>query len=301
MTTIGIIGAGAVAHAVATALITTGLADTLLLASRTRARAEALAADVADHSAAVRQPTHVQATDVATLTQDCEATVVALRETFTNTHTANIRMAGLRAHADAVAELSVDFSSYAGALVVVTNPVDVLTRLLSTLAGNARVYGVGSALDTARYRSYLATHHDVPVSAVDGHVIGEHGDAAVICASSTRIHGHPITVNIDAARHWLRDRPRLITSRGDRVRSGAAGTVVSALQKILGHRDGLEELSTPTRYGCLGVPLRFQHGHAQLAMPTLDTDEHQAFLHAQHVVEAAYQHLSKPFAQESIA
>ncbi|MEU3342636.1 hypothetical protein [Streptomyces sp. NPDC006668] len=58
-------------------------------------------------------------------------------------------------------------------------------------------YGIGSATDTARYRTALAAHHRVPVDAVHGYVIGEHGDGAVICASATTIHGAPCTVPLD--------------------------------------------------------------------------------------------------------
>mgnify|MGYP003948887359 CR=1 FL=1 len=64
----------------------------------------------------------------------------------------------------------------------------------------ARVYGIGSSTDSARYRLALAIHHRVPVAAVRGWVIGEHGDGAVICASTTTVNGRAADVPLKYVR-----------------------------------------------------------------------------------------------------
>src|SRR5437764_7156978 len=64
-------------------------------------------------------------------------------------------------------------------LVVVSNPVDVLTYLAVHRAGLSwqRVLGLGTQLDTARFRSYLARRLQAPATQVQAMILGEHGDS----------------------------------------------------------------------------------------------------------------------------
>src|SRR5579864_4135049 len=66
-------------------------------------------------------------------------------------------------------------------LVVVSNPVDVLTYLAVQRSGLPwqRVIGLGTQLDTARFRSYLARRLKVPATQVNAIILGEHGDSMV--------------------------------------------------------------------------------------------------------------------------
>jgi L-lactate dehydrogenase len=79
-------------------------------------------------------------------------------------------------------------------LVVVSNPVDVLTYLAVQRAGLAwqRVLGLGTQLDTARFRGYLAKALQVPASQVQALILGEHGDSMVPVWSSATVAGLPI-------------------------------------------------------------------------------------------------------------
>ena len=78
-------------------------------------------------------------------------------------------------------------------LVVVSNPVDVLTYLAVQRAGLPwqRVIGLGTQLDTVRFRSYLARRLRVPASQVSAMILGEHGDSMVPVWSSVTIAGLP--------------------------------------------------------------------------------------------------------------
>jgi L-lactate dehydrogenase len=78
-------------------------------------------------------------------------------------------------------------------LVVVSNPVDVLTYLAVHRAGLPwqRVVGLGTQLDTVRFRSYLARRLRVPASQVSAMILGEHGDSMVPVWSSVTIAGLP--------------------------------------------------------------------------------------------------------------
>jgi L-lactate dehydrogenase len=79
-------------------------------------------------------------------------------------------------------------------LVVVSNPVDVLTYLAVARSGLPwqRVIGLGTQLDTARFRSYLARRLQVPPTQVQALILGEHGDSMVPIWSSATVAGLPL-------------------------------------------------------------------------------------------------------------
>jgi L-lactate dehydrogenase len=268
MTTIGIVGAGAVGQAIAIAVSAARFGDELVVTSRTFNQAAALAADVQDQCTALASHSRIRAGATSEL-YVCDAVIIAVRAPFHNTHIRDVRMGGICANAALIAELGRALSGYDGKVLVVTNPVDIMSRLLAEVSANRQVYGIGSALDSARYRAILAEYFTVPVTTVAGHVIGEHGDDAVVCASSTTIDGQPIDITLDSIFAQLHARPGMIRHGIGRVRAGAAGVTVSALHKILGLADGIEELSTAYEGGWLGVPIQFTNGQSTLAMPTL--------------------------------
>src|SRR5438876_9208088 len=79
-------------------------------------------------------------------------------------------------------------------LVVVSNPVDILTQLAVQRSGLPwqRVLGLGTQLDTARFRSYLARRLQVPPTQVQALILGEHGDSMVPIWSSATVAGLPL-------------------------------------------------------------------------------------------------------------
>ena len=81
-----------------------------------------------------------------------------------------------------------------GVLVLVSNPVDVLTHLTHkrTSWKRGRVIGSGTVLDSARFRYLLSKHCNVDVHNVHAYVLGEHGDSQVAAWSMTHIAGMPI-------------------------------------------------------------------------------------------------------------
>ena len=78
-------------------------------------------------------------------------------------------------------------------IMVVSNPVDVLTYVAQRRAGWARgrVIGSGTVLDSARLRYLLSQHCDVDVHNVHAYVLGEHGDSEFAAWSMTHIAGMP--------------------------------------------------------------------------------------------------------------
>jgi L-lactate dehydrogenase len=82
-------------------------------------------------------------------------------------------------------------------VIVVSNPVDVLTYLAVKRLPLPwqRVIGLGTQLDTARFRSYLARRLQVPATQVEALILGEHGDSMVPIWSSATVAGL-------ALQHW---------------------------------------------------------------------------------------------------
>lgn len=76
-------------------------------------------------------------------------------------------------------------------LLVVTNPVDILTYVTLKLSGlpKHRVIGSGTVLDTARFRYMLADYAGVDARNIHAYVLGEHGDTEVLTWSLTNIAG----------------------------------------------------------------------------------------------------------------
>src|SRR6516225_12500491 len=79
-------------------------------------------------------------------------------------------------------------------LIVVSNPVDVLTYLAVQRSGLPwqRVLGLGTVLDTVRFRSYLARSLQVPPTQVQAIILGEHGDSMVPVWSGATVAGLPM-------------------------------------------------------------------------------------------------------------
>ncbi|MFM7113046.1 MAG: malate dehydrogenase, partial [Planctomycetota bacterium] len=79
-------------------------------------------------------------------------------------------------------------------LVVVSNPVDILTHLAVEKSGLdwRRVIGLGTQLDTARLNSHLARRLNLPATQVKALLLGEHGDSMVPIWSSATVAGLPL-------------------------------------------------------------------------------------------------------------
>lgn len=76
-------------------------------------------------------------------------------------------------------------------ILVVSNPVDILTHLTvqSGLVPPQQVLGLGTVLDTARFRSLIADHFNVGAADVKALILGEHGDSMVPMWSTATING----------------------------------------------------------------------------------------------------------------
>ncbi len=85
-------------------------------------------------------------------------------------------------------------------LIIVTNPLDVMTHLAAKITGfpKARVFGMAGVLDTARMQYFIAEKLEMVPSRVEAIVLGGHGDLMVPVSSQTRVEQRPIQEKIQA-------------------------------------------------------------------------------------------------------
>ena len=91
-----------------------------------------------------------------------------------------------------------------GILLVVSNPVDVLTYVAAKLSGftENRVMGSGTVLDTARLKRAVSEHLTVDSRSVHAFIIGEHGDSEIAAWSGANISGIPLSDFCELRGHY---------------------------------------------------------------------------------------------------
>jgi L-lactate dehydrogenase len=79
-------------------------------------------------------------------------------------------------------------------LILVTNPCDVVTMAAQKFSGlpRSRVFGSGTVLDTARFRSLLADRLKIAPANVHAYIAGEHGDSEIALWSSANVGNVPL-------------------------------------------------------------------------------------------------------------
>ena len=103
----------------------------------------------------------------------------------------------IQKNAEIVGNIAEDIANHhcKGVMLVVTNPVDVLTYVALKRSGwdKGRVMGSGTVLDSSRFRYLLAKHCIIDVHNVHAYILGEHGDSEFAAWSMTNVAG----INID--------------------------------------------------------------------------------------------------------
>ena len=123
-------------------------------------------------------------------------------------------------------------------VLVVSNPVDILTYLAADrldIAPN-RILGLGTQLDTIRFRSLIASDLGLPSTQISALILGEHGDSMVPVWSSATVAGLPIGKypgwNMNKAREMFR-RTRGSGAEVIRGKGGAGFAVGVAIRDVI--------------------------------------------------------------------
>lgn len=151
-------------------------------------------------------------------------------------------------------------------ILIVSNPVDVLTYKAYQLAGlpKGKIFGSGTTLDTARFRFHLSEFLHINPSSIHAYILGEHGDTSFPAISSATVGGQPLNLmsNFSAGKaHAAFENAqqaayKIIASKG--ATFYGIGTVVSEIvSKIL--RDSRTVLP-------VSIPLHQYYGHSGVAL-----------------------------------
>ncbi len=189
--TVVIVGAGNVGATFAYALVGSGLAGEIILIDANERRAEGEAMDLA-HAVPFGRPVHVRAGTYA----DCASAAVTVVTAGAAQRPGESRLDLVRRNDEILGDIvpRVADTGTDGVLLMTTNPVDVLTYRAVERSGlpPARVFGSGTILDTARFRSVLGAYAGVDPRSVHAFIVGEHGDSEVALWSGANIAGVPI-------------------------------------------------------------------------------------------------------------
>lgn len=185
---VAIIGTGRVGSSCAYALLLRGLVSEIVLINKHRERAVGEAMDL-NHGMLFARPARVWAGDFA----DCAGADIVVLAAGVSQRPGETRMDLLKRNAAIFEDFASRVVKYTrdAILVVVTNPVDVLTHIArrQTDLPASQVIGSGTVLDTARFRYLLSQRFHVEPRSVHAFVIGEHGDSQVAVWSSANIAG----------------------------------------------------------------------------------------------------------------
>ena len=208
---IGILGTGSVGASVAISTLHAGIASELLLCDMRAEVAEGEAMDLA-HGASFYSTAAVRAVPREELLATDALVIAAGR----GGKAGESRLDLLRDNAATLRDIGQGLRGYRGIVIVVTNPVDVLTRVVAESAElpPERVIGTGTMLDTARLRQMVGTELDIDPHSIHAHVVGEHGDSEVVLWSSAAVGG----TSLRRWPAWKRDRERPIA---EQVRTAA--------------------------------------------------------------------------------
>lgn len=241
---IGIVGTGAVGGSAAYALILEGIASELVLIDPNQGLAGAQAEDLGD-ATLFAEPMAIATGDYAGLA-GAEMVVLCCGARQLPGET---RLQLLGRNAAIFQQIVTQVAAHApeAILLVVSNPVDVLTALVSRLSGlpEGRVFGTGTLLDTARFRAHLGQAVGVAPQSVHAYVLGEHGDSEVLVWSTVTVGGIPLQ---DFARQLDLPIDTAFMARiDDRVRHGAARIIQGKGSTCYGIGAGIAQIVRAVR------------------------------------------------------
>ncbi|MFZ7033628.1 L-lactate dehydrogenase [Bulleidia extructa] len=189
---VAVIGTGFVGSSSAFALMQSGLFSEMVLVDVMKEKAEGEAMDI-NHGAALCNPMNIYAGDYADIKDAAIIVLTAGANQKPGETRLDLLKKNISIHSSIMAEIRKQ--NCEGILIVVANPVDVLTLYAQKYSGmpENRVFGSGTVLDTARLRYLIGNRLDVDARSVHAYVIGEHGDSEIVTWSNANVSGVPLS------------------------------------------------------------------------------------------------------------
>ena len=188
---VAVIGCGFVGSSSAFALMMSGLFSEMVLIDADHERAEGEALDIS-HGMPLARPMKIYAGDYDDVTDAAIIVVTA----GANQKPGETRLDLVKKNVAIFKSIMPEISKrkYKGILLIVANPVDILTYTAVRYSGlpSNRVIGSGTVLDTARLKYLLSEHLGVDSRSIHAYIIGEHGDSEFAAWSSANVSGVPL-------------------------------------------------------------------------------------------------------------
>lgn len=185
---VSIIGAGFVGSTTAFTLMASGLVSELVIVD---VNSEKVLGEVMDlsHGMSFVEPVKISAGDY----KDISGSEVVIITAGANQKPGETRLDLVKKNTEIFKSIVPEIVKYSpeSIILVVTNPVDILTYVTYKLSGlpKEKVIGSGTVLDTSRFKYLLSEHVGVDSRNIHAYILGEHGDSEVPIWSSTTIAG----------------------------------------------------------------------------------------------------------------
>lgn len=185
---VSIIGAGNVGSCFAFALMIRGVAREIVIIDKDVKRASGECMDLT-HGLSFTHPAAVYAGDY----KDCTGSDIIVITAGAKQKPGQTRIDLVQANTDIFKQIIPEIIKYTkeAIILVVTNPVDILTYITLKISGLPlnKVIGSGTTLDTSRFRYLLSQHCNIDPRNVHAYIIGEHGDTELPVWSNASIGG----------------------------------------------------------------------------------------------------------------
>lgn len=189
---ITIVGTGRVGSAIAFAMTINPMASELVLVNRSRAKAEGDAMDLTHASALVNSNQQIVAGDIAD-SANSDVIVFTASVSLDGLGESKTRLDLAHGNCKVMEEWipPLAAASPKAVIVMVTNPVDVMTSIACEYSGfpTGRVIGTGTLVDSVRYRSLLSTELEIHADDIRAYILGEHGDTQFAAHSASATGG----------------------------------------------------------------------------------------------------------------
>lgn len=202
---------------------------------------------------------------------------------------------------------------FEGILLIVSNPVDILTYAAVKLSGfpENRVIGAGTVLDTARLKYALSEHLGVDSRNLHSFIIGEHGDSEIAAWSSTNVSGIPLDDFCEMRGHFnheqtmreiaddVKNSAYEIIEKKDATYYGIAMSVKRICESIVRDEKSILPVSAVMHgnYGIEGIALSMPaivgaNGVETHVPISLDEEERKALCHSVETIRGIVSQLS---------
>jgi L-lactate dehydrogenase len=136
-------------------------------------------------------------------------------------------------------------------IVVVSNPVDIITNIVQEISGlpKNQVFGSGTCLDTARLRTIISEKFNISSEQVEGFMLGEHGDTEFVAWSTVSIEGKKATnllskEDMDSIENEIKNKAYNIISKKGATFYGIAMVVADIIEAIIFNQNKILPVST---------------------------------------------------------